>query len=164
MASGLFYSGPDLGTLHREYAANGRLDDSAQLNSSHGIVIAAPAAKVWQLLVDVANWPNWYPGFQLKTLTEVTPGGTFEWTLGNGVVNSTFAVVTPERELTWSGKAMWLKAVDRHVLEPVDANNTRVTVSESMSGVLIPLIYSTAKIQKVQETRLQALKAAAEKS
>ncbi|MGW0250174.1 hypothetical protein ACWDYH_26475 [Nocardia goodfellowii] len=26
-------------------------------------------------------------------------------------VESTFAVVAPEREPTWSGKAMWLKAV-----------------------------------------------------
>ncbi|MFG1790722.1 SRPBCC domain-containing protein [Nocardia sp. NPDC049149] len=164
MASTLFYSGPDLATLHRDYAIEGRIDAAAPITSSHEIVIDAPVASVWSILVDVRNWPTWYPGFTLKSLTEVTPGGTFQWQIGSGAVQSTFAVVTPDRELTWSGKALWIKAIDRHTLEPLDENRTKVTVAESMGGLLLPLFYSNAKVRQVQEVRLNALKAAAEKA
>ncbi|WP_107653475.1 SRPBCC family protein [Nocardia suismassiliense] len=164
MASDMFYSGPDLATLHREYAAQGRIDDAAPIHSSHEIVIEAPAVRVWAVLADVRNWPSWYPGFELKSLSEVRPGGTFQWKLGSGAVSSTFAVVAADRELTWSGKSLWIKAIDRHVLEPLDDTRTKVTVSESMGGLLLPLFYSNDKVRKVQEVRLSALKVAAEKA
>ncbi|MFD0361479.1 SRPBCC family protein [Nocardia sp. GCM10030253] len=163
MASKLFYSGPDLKTLHQDYATKGRIDTAAPIVSEHSIVIDAPTDRVWQILSDVKNWPTWYPGFDLLDLTDVAPGGTFRWKIGSGAVSSTFAVVDPGRELTWSGISMWIKAVDHHVLEPLDDTRTKVTVSESMGGIGLTLIYNTAKVREVQEVRLNALKAAAEK-
>lgn len=164
MASKLFYSGPDLATLHRDYATAGRIDEAAPIVSTHHIEIDAPVARVWRLLSDVAQWPSWYPGFELKSLEKVAPGSSFQWKIGSGAVRSTFAVVETDRELTWSGIALWFKAIDRHVLTPIDGDRTEVTVSESMGGVLLPLLYSNAKVRDVQEVRLNALKAAAEKA
>jgi len=57
-------------------------------------------------------------------------------------MRSTFAVVTPRRELTWTGRFLGYKAVDQHLLEPAGNGRTTVTIRESLAGPLLPLFYT----------------------
>ncbi|MGH3321189.1 MAG: hypothetical protein ACRDN9_13620 [Streptosporangiaceae bacterium] len=52
--------------------------------------------------------------------------------------------------------------MDRHLLEPVDGDRTRVTMAESMAAPLLPLLYSPAKLAAGHEKWLTALKSFAE--
>jgi hypothetical protein len=67
-------------------------------------------------------------------------------------------VVEPQRELTWTGPSYGFKAVDRHVLEPVDGGRTRVTIEESMGGPLLSLLYGPARLRRGHEKWLAGLR------
>ncbi|NUW42099.1 SRPBCC family protein [Nonomuraea rhodomycinica] len=159
----VLYAGPSIERLHEEYAKKGRLDDDAPVKSSSSIVVDAPAGKVWNLLVDMRNWPAWRSDAHVVELGEIEPDATFRWNIRGSAIRSTFAVVEPERELTWTGVAMGcFKAIDRMLLEETADGRTRVTVEESMSGPLLTLFYSGAKLRQGHEDLLRMLKTAAE--
>ncbi|MEV0971446.1 SRPBCC family protein [Microtetraspora glauca] len=164
MASKLFYSGPTLTVLHDEYARRGRLDPNAQLVSSSSVVVDAPVERVWEVMADLATWPLWASNLEIVELSDVRPGAPFRWKLNGVALRSRFAVVAPERELTWTGVFFGYKAVDRHVLEPLDDGRTRVTVEESLAGPLLSLFYSERKLQANHERWLAELKAAVEET
>lgn len=128
------------------------------LTSSSSVVIDAPVAAVWATVADIRSWPTWYRDFEIKELTEVAPGGTLRWKLRGAPIRSRFAVVAPERELTWHGRMFGYQAVDRHVLEPTDGGRTTVTLSESLTGPLVTLLYSETRLRASHEAWLTALK------
>ena len=132
MPAKLFYTGPSLGTLHEEYAKKSRIDEKAPLTSEASIRIGAPVPAVWAVVSDVARWP-WYPRFTVLELRDVRPGAPMRWKLGGLTMRSTFAVVSPCRELTWSGRFLGYKAVDQHLLEPAGNGRTTVTMRESLA-------------------------------
>src|SRR4051812_6206966 len=113
MPTRLFYSGPSLTVLHDQYAVNGRIDPAAQLTNSSSIVVDACVERVWEVVGDLRNWPTWGPGFELLELADIAPGASFRWKLRGARIRSTFAVVEPERELSWTGTCFGFKAVDR---------------------------------------------------
>ncbi|MGI5485355.1 SRPBCC family protein [Microtetraspora malaysiensis] len=164
MASTLFYSGPALTVLHDEYARHGRVDPNAQLVSSSSVVVDAPVERAWTVMADLATWPRWASNLEIVELSDVRPGAPFRWKLNGVALRSRFAVVTPERELTWTGVFFGYKAVDRHVLEPLDGGRTRITVEESLAGPLLPLFYSERKLRANHERWLAELKAAVEEA
>jgi hypothetical protein len=110
MPARLFYTGPSLGTLHEEYARKSRIDEQAPLISATSTTIEAPVAEVWAVVSDVAGWPAWYPKFTVLELGEVRPGAPMRWKLGGLTMRSTFAVVNPGHELTWTGRFLGYKA------------------------------------------------------
>jgi hypothetical protein len=67
------------------------------------VTIDAPGPAAWAVISDVAGWPAWYSEFTLLELGEVSPGAPMRWKLGGLTMRSTFAVVNPGRELTWTG-------------------------------------------------------------
>ncbi|MEV0195971.1 SRPBCC family protein [Nonomuraea sp. NPDC050691] len=159
----VLYAGPSIERLHEEYAKKGRLDDNAPLRASSSIFIDAPAAKVWKLLADMRNWPDWRSDAHVVELGEIKPDATFRWNIRGSAIRSTFAVVEPERELTWTGVAMGcFKAIDRMRLDETPDGRTRVTIEESMSGPLLTLFYSNAKLRQGHDDMLRMLKTAAE--
>jgi hypothetical protein len=162
VTSKLFYSGPSLTVLHDEYAARGRIDPDASLISSSSLVIDAPVARVWEVMADLASWPSWASNLEIVELTDVRPDAPFRWKLNGVPLRSRFAVVDAERELTWTGVFFGHKAVDRHVLEPLEDGRTRTTVEESLAGPLLPLFYSESKLRANHERWLAELKAAVE--
>lgn len=45
------------------------------------VEINAPVEKVWQVITNPDQWPQWFPGFEsVSNVTSVSEGGTFEWT------------------------------------------------------------------------------------
>jgi hypothetical protein len=154
----LFYSGPSLAVLHDEYARQGRIDPDAPLVSSSEIVVGAAPRAVWEAITDLRGWAAWAPGIEVLDPADPAPGAAFRWRLRRARIRSTFAVVEPERELTWTGTVLGFKAVDRHLLEPLDGGRTRVAIQESLAGPLLPLFYSTARLRAGHEEWLGALK------
>jgi hypothetical protein len=164
MLRSLLYTGPSLQALQAAYAKQGRIDTAAAVQSHAEILVRASVARVWQILADAPNWPAWMPGVKSVRLdSTVAPDATFTWQSGFSRIKSTFAVVEPGRELTWTGISAGAKAIDRHTLEAVDGG-TRVFTEESMAGPLIVLFFSSRKLHAVQQAYLAALKQFAEKA
>jgi hypothetical protein len=78
----------------------------------------------------------------------VVVGTQFTWRNGQTRLRSRFAVVDQERELTWTGSAMGVKVVDRHVLSVAGAHRTRLVTEESMAGRLAVLFLSSPNLGK----------------
>jgi hypothetical protein len=162
MPSRLFYTGPSLPTLHEEYAKHSRIDEAAQLTSESSVLIEAPLPPVWALLSDVAQWPSWYPQMTVLSIGAVRPDAPLHWKRGRVAIRSTFAVVDPPHELTWTGRFFGYNAVGQHLLEPAGDNRTKVTIRESLTGPLLPVLYRESTLQAGHQQWLAALKAAAE--
>jgi len=161
MLRSLFYSGPSLDALHA-FAKQGHIDTAAAIQSHAEIQVEAPVARVWRVLADAPGWPAWMPGVKDVHLdTAVATDATFRWKSGLSTIRSTFAVVEPERELTWTGISSGAKAVDRHTLE-ASGGGTRVYTEESMAGPFVVLFFDSAKLRAVQQAYLVALKRFAE--
>jgi hypothetical protein len=154
----LFYTGPSLATLHEEYAKRHRIDSNAPVTSSSALEVHAPIERVWQAIADVRAWPPWARHVAVLEVDAVRPDSHLRWRLNGVPIRSRFAIVDPHRELSWTGVTMGFKAVDRQVLERVDAEHTRVTVEESLAGPLLPLPYRASKLRSNHETWLGALK------
>ncbi|GGY05665.1 SRPBCC family protein [Streptomyces hiroshimensis] len=165
LLSRAFYVGPPLRTLHEEYAKGGRIDTAAPVTAVCGIRTAAPPAVVWRLLSDLDGWPGWVPG--VAAMSGGGPGGavpglSFRWKLGGMTIRSTMAVVTPERELCWTGLLAGTRAVHRFRLVPLPDGGTEVVSEESIGGPLLALYYSSERLEQVLRAWLSALKTLAE--
>ncbi|MDX2647213.1 SRPBCC family protein [Streptomyces sp. PA03-1a] len=161
----LFYAGPPLGELHEEYAKKGRLDERAPVRSTSSVTVDAPVATVWRLVSDLRAWDTWRSDARVVGLGAVEPDARFRWKLRGTRITSSFAVVAPERELSWTGLAMgWVKAVDRMRMAPTDDGRTVVTIEESLSGPLLTLFYDSTRLRRGHEEILRMLKAATEES
>lgn len=164
MATKLFCTRPSLGTLHEEYAKKSRIDEEAPVTSTASILIDAPPSQVWAVLADVAGWPSWHAPMTVLSLGEVCPDAVMRWKLGATTIRSTFAVVDPERELTWTGRVLGFKAVDQHLLEPAGDGRSMVTTRESLAGPLLPLLFSPARLHAQHQQWLTDLKTRVEQA
>jgi len=161
----LLYTGPGIEALHAQYAAQGRIDTKAPVTASREIVIAAPMATVWALLSDPRGWGRIDPAIHDVRLDgEVAPGTRFAWRNGRARITSRFAVVDPEREITWTGLSSGAKAVHRHLLAARDENHTHLMSEESMAGPLLPLFFGNAKLAATLDNWLTAIKTAAQQA
>lgn len=163
MIKHLFYGGPSVEALREDYAKKGLIDKKAQVQAAAEIVVNAPISKVWEIVFAMANWSKVDPQFQIKDLQSVTVDAPIQFVVNNFSISATFAVVEPKKELTWVGKSLWIKAIDRHILEKIDDQTTRLSVEESMSGALLPLMMSSKNLKKQQEQWLVKFKEAIEK-
>lgn len=163
MLNRLLYSGPEIEVLHEEYAKEGFIDAEAPVKSTGGIRIEAPVERVWELLINLPEWETWAPDVRDVHLdSKVAEDARFTWAIGRTRINSKFAIVEPGRELTWTGTALWTKAIDRHLLEPTDDGATLHYIEESLAGVLVPLFFSSVKLKAQHHRWLMAFKTAAE--
>ena len=163
MLNRLLYSGPKIEVLHEEYAKEGFIDAEAPVKSTDGIRIEAPVERVWELLINLPAWETWAPDVRdVRLDSEVVEDARFTWAIGRTRINSKFAIVEPGQELTWTGTALWTKAIDRHVLEPTGDGATLHYIEESLAGVLVPLFFSNAKLKAQHHRWLMAFKTAAE--
>jgi hypothetical protein len=160
----LFYSGPSITRLQQHYAKQGRIDDNAPVTTTCEVVINAPVQRVWEMIASPMGWPDFDPAVHDVTLAAPPAvDSTFTWGKGKSRMKSTFAVLDPGREATWTGVAAWFKVVHRHLLDTTPDGATRVRCEESMSGLMLGLLYSSAKLQAELMKWLTALKAAAER-
>lgn len=159
----LLYRGPSLQELHERYAKQGRIDPQAGSQALDSIDINAPIETVWEVVVDMAAWPTFNPLISdVRLDSTVAADANASFKVNKFPINLTFAVVEPLRELSWTGRAAWAKAIDRLWLERVSDDKTRLHLDESLSGLFVPLMTSSSQLHKQHQASLHAFKAAAE--
>lgn len=114
------------------------------------IPIKAPAARVWQILIDFGSYPSWNPfikriegraekGTTLKVWLE-SPGGL------KLNLKPRIRRIREEREFRWLGH-LWFPGIfdGEHYFEliPSPDGGIRFVHHETFSGLLVPLIWHT---------------------
>jgi uncharacterized protein YndB with AHSA1/START domain len=154
--------GDSLDTLNR-LAAAGSIHQGAPVTAEVQIQIAATPAKVWSLLIDAPSWPKWQSQIDSVGATgPLTNGSRFWWRTGSTNIHSQVQLFEPERRLSWTGTAFTAKAIHVWKLDSEPDNQTLVTVSESMDGLLMAQFFPSKKLKESDAEWLRALKLAAE--
>ena len=115
--------------------------------------VDVPADRAWELLADVARWPEWAPHI---TSASVDPPGAVGPTshgrfrfrpTGRGAFRMT--AWDPPRSWTWTGRAMGVTIDYDHAFEPIDDRRSRlrwvVRTASGRRGVrarLFAVVYS----------------------
>jgi hypothetical protein len=111
------------------------------------IEIAAPAGRVWEILTDFADFPQWNPfirrargnpvkGERLEVMMQ--PSGARGMTFSPTVLK-----VEADRELRWIGHLFVTGLFDgEHIftIEPLGSGRVRFTQQEIFTGLLVPLL------------------------
>ena len=161
----LFHSGPPMDVLHEEYPKQGSIDENAPVRACEEVQINVPVERVWSLLSDPTTWPSLDERIHgIRRLSPVEPDGYFHWANGRSRILSRYAVVEPNRELTWTGAASGVRAVHRHLLEPVAPDQTILRSEESMSAPFLGLFFPSRKLRVTLHRWLHAVKTGAEHS
>jgi len=109
------------------------------------IEIDRPAAEVWAALTDLAAYPRWNTfirSWQGDLALGARQTVRIEPTEKNGqTFRPRITELEPGRLLVWLGRVGVTGVLDgrhRFEVEPIDANRSRFTQSEVLSGVLVP--------------------------
>jgi hypothetical protein len=115
------------------------INENAPIVSKKSIFIDAKPEKIWKVLTDIDNWPNWHNEISLaKIHGPVQPNVSFTWKSGGMKIQSTLHTVAPFYNLGWTGKALGIFAIHNWSIKVVDGV-TQVAVAESMEGLLARL-------------------------
>ncbi|WP_462249917.1 SRPBCC family protein [Ekhidna sp.] len=143
-------------------AQKGKINENAGIRDSHATIINADIEKVWNILVDMENWPSWNPEVKKVTLEgEVEEGTNFQWTQGRTHGNSQIQSVKKPNTLSWTSKAKLVKRIYVWSLE-FDEGQTIATVSASFQGAFVVLAENHQKVYNELLTWLELLKNKAE--
>lgn len=159
----IFYQGPSFEKLHNEYSKKGVLDPNAPVKSSSQTIINAPVFIVWSIVYNIIEWSSFNPDFSnIKLLKSVSPDSWISFELNKFPIKAKFAIVSPNKELTWTGKSLWTKAIDRITLQSQDDNKTILKIEEAFSGMFVPLFVSEEKLKTQHLRWLTSIKSKAE--
>lgn len=141
------------------------IDRSAPATATGELVIAASPEVVWDVISDIEAWPSWNPDVKTATLDgPLAVGSVFRWRAGGASLTSTLREVDPPRELSWSGRAMGIRAIHIFRFEPSDGG-TLARSEESWAGLVPTLLrgYSRRTLDRGIRSVLRLLKDEAER-
>ena len=134
----------------------------------NSIDIEAPVERVWQITLDVEDWPNHTP--TMTNIELINPGRSLEVGSevrikqpGQRAKNWTVTALEPERRFAWSARLMGATMTANHYLEASAAGTTnKLTVD--IEGRMAPLVGALIgrPVLKAITTENQGIKAAAE--
>jgi|SRR5262249_10225098 len=148
----------------RQQGLKMQINETAPVVSKHHVTVAAPLQKVWRLLADIDNWPNWNPAVTSAHLDgEFKTGATFRWKSGGVTIVSAIQQIEPMTRLVWTGRAIGTQVVHVWTFTQCDEGVT-VSTSESFEGWLVRLMLKTMRrtLDQSLVAWLQALKKCAE--
>jgi len=135
------------------------------------IEIEAIPERVWDILTDIARYPEWNP-FIRRVDGTLRPGARIEVRIeppGGRAMTFRPVVLTvePGRELRWLGHLLIPGLFDgEHIftIEPIDADRVRFTQRETFRGLLVPLFRKSLDVGTQEGFQLMnaALKSRAE--
>ena len=109
-------------------------EHDAPVAAVSSIEIAAPREIVWDVLADVAAWPDWNPAVKIKSVEErLEPGVSIRWTTRSLPIHSIVDVATRPSTLSWRSKTIGLRATKRYRIRQI-ATGTDVTLHEEWFG------------------------------
>jgi hypothetical protein len=136
------------------------------------IEIQASPEKVWQVLTDLAQYPDWNP-FIHEAIGKAKVGEKVDITVRSGSKEMTLHCqvikVEPNQELSWKYHVILpalFSGVHTFRIEPMGANRVRFTDREEFRGWLVPLQASDidTNSRKGFEKMDEALKARSEET
>ena len=94
----------------------GIVPEQADLFAHDDIVIAAPAAKIWEHLIRATAWPDWYSNARNVTVNFPSrllgAGVTFDWITFDAPIHSTVHEFEPMARIGWYGESdQWLATI-----------------------------------------------------
>lgn len=138
-------------------------DIDAPVYAAASIKIQSNPSTAWKLISEIPRWPEWASQISSAEMTgKLRKGTEFQWKSNGMKINSTLQTVDPEKTLSWTGKALWIRAEHIWELQPLPYGGTRVTTAESMDGFLIRYIYNSDKLLESLKIWLKELKSVAE--
>jgi hypothetical protein len=117
--------------------------DSPDSVIERSLVIAAPAARVYEILADVALWPEWEPNIPVTRAYQgrpLTAGDTFHQEPNGFAIEAEVLDAVPGRLLRWRGEGGGLVAVHSFRLVPLGPARTLVVNHEEFHGWFLPLV------------------------
>jgi hypothetical protein len=119
------------------------------------IIINAPTTKVWQVLLDFENYPNWNP-FIKNIAGATTVGGQLKAFIqppdaGGMTFKPTVLVSDTDQEFRWLGKLLFRGLFDGEhyfLLKDLGNGTTQFIHGERFSGILVPLFGGILKKSK----------------
>lgn len=142
-------------------AQMGKINPEASIRDSQSTIILAPIDKVWDILTDINQWPEWNPDINSVQFEALKEGGTFKWDFRGTNNLSTFRMIKKPEVLSWTAGTIGLKSIHVWTLEATDSDRTIVTVDESLQGFRT-LFYSHQKLHSTLLNWLEYLKQRAE--
>ena len=136
------------------------------------IGIQASPETIWQILTDLAKYPDWNP-FITRALGKAEVGAQVEITFPSGAkemtLHCTVTKVEPNRELCWTYHVLLpnlFRGEHSFVIEPVGPDQVRFVDRETFNGLLVPLQAKTIDSNSRHgfEEMDKALKARAEQA
>jgi hypothetical protein len=110
------------------------IDREAPVIAQHQIDIAAPLATVWDLHINVDDWPQWNHEITAAELDgEFAPGSSFKWTSWGFTVTSTVHAVEAHRRTLWGGAAQGIMGIHEWLFEETPTG-VHVVTNESFAG------------------------------
>ena len=137
------------------------------------IEIAAPPAKVWNLLTDIENWHKWSPIIN-KSSGIAAMGSTLDITMGgkehgeNGPqYNPRITIFDAPKHFRWRAQMMagFIMTNDKVFELEETSTGTRLVHIETFSGMMVPLFWGKVKenVPNMLNAMNKALKTLAEK-
>lgn len=121
------------------------IDRSAPAIATGELDIAASPEVVWDVISNIEAWSSWNPDVKTATLEgPLAVGSVFRWRAGGVSLTSTLGVVDPPRELSWTGRAMGIRAIHTFRFEPNDGG-TLARSEESWAGLLPTLLRGSSR-------------------
>ena len=109
------------------------------------IEIQASPERVWQILVDLAKYPEWNP-LILRAIGRANLGEAVDITVGSAskemILHCTVVKAEPNRELCWKYHVILpglFRGEHSFIIEPTGANQVRFVDREVFNGLLVPL-------------------------
>ena len=108
------------------------------------VTVEAPAARLWEVLVDVESWPRW-----LSTMTSVQRLDDGPLKVGSSarVVQPkmrpmvwTVTELAPERSFTWVADAPGVKVTGEHTITRLDDDRAELELAATTAGPLAFLV------------------------
>ncbi len=131
------------------------------------IDIHAPPEVVWDILINAAQWSDWYEGAKNVQLpdgaTHLADGMVFNWrTMGQNFTTVVREFEPPYR-MGWESKKSTIRAYHAWLIVPTEDGCTVIT-DESQHGFFATLqrVFQPNKLHRLHEVWLAGLKARAE--
>lgn len=141
-------------------AKEGKINKDANIMDRQSIIINSPIEKVWELLVNVKEWPEWNHDIKVDKYTTTKNEEPFKWQIKGQSIKSSFQKVDPPFTLAWTSRSQMFKAVNVWKLERA-GDQTIVSAEESIQG-LSAFFFGHQKLHNTLLTWLSRLKYKAE--
>ena len=141
------------------------INTKAPVIDKQEIIINAPVVKVWSVLTEINNWPDWQSAVKKANLkTSLKEGAEFIWNAGGVTLKSIIHTCEPFKSFGWTGKTIGAFAIHNWRFESVN-DGTIVFVEESLQG-FFPSIFKKKFKRNLNDgmsKNLRELKEASEK-